>query len=194
MAGFIRVPSMGRPSFQGTADADTILLKAPVEKVWKILLDVEHYHNLYRNVDAVENLTPKKSINPVETGAKYVTIQTLNGREYRFACNVTRVQENTEADGTYIFAMASDMLKLTLTSTYTLRRSTETTCQLFMTYGLIPNGFLGKISLLLLRGKIERDFRTGLSSYLEDIRVAAEEDKEPHSGSTMTSSQSSIPK
>lgn len=77
---------------------------APADIVWDLLLDVESHAKLFRSCLAIENLPvrPKKSISPIEAGAKYcgTFVDVFGGkrkkRPLKFVTSVTVLEDQAD--------------------------------------------------------------------------------------------------
>ena len=156
-------------STQGAGAKLSIDVAAHADVVWKILIDVESNERLHRNCAGVKNLNPKRSLNPVEPGAKYHDKRIFQGTAYEFVNHVTEVDHTRRR-----FSEATSVNHCTCTSTIWIDELENGGCRLFGSAGMIPDGLLGKFYFWRKGHTMEADGYAAMMMDLEDIKHMAE--------------------
>lgn len=153
----------------GAAVKVGIDINAPADLVWRILVDAESNDKKYRTCVGVKNLNPKKSLNPVEPGAKYADKRAFHGQEMEFVNHVTEVDHTHRR-----YAEASSIFHCTCTSTMWVDEAESDGCYLSGSYGMVPNGLRGKFYFWRKRNTMLEDGHAAVLMDFEDIKHAAE--------------------
>lgn len=178
---FKRQRSTSNKISSGIGLKDSLEINASAELVWRLLLDIPSYPKLFRNTVSIEALPvrPKKCLSPVVAGAKFLEKRCMEGNQnFVFPVSVTAVEEKKETTRRkYSLASASRVYFSTGTSTFTVERLGSGRCRLLNTYGLVPDGWRGKLYLWMFQARITRTGERIVLADMSDIRQAAESGK-----------------
>lgn len=105
----IKKESSNNRMSNGIGMAEILDINAPAAIVWRVLMDVESYPEVFCNTHSVENRSPKersrrrKTLSPIEPGAKYLETRTIEGRSFEFDIAIT-VAEKKEKHSVFVMA------------------------------------------------------------------------------------------
>lgn len=151
------------------AAAKTTKFSVPPEDVWKAIMNMEGWPELFPAGVFVTNLTPRKSLNPAEPGARVSTQYVMDGKKLDMEISVTVVEESKERR-TIAFCI-HDIWHSTCTYRYIIHPlSSGQGCRVSTSLALVPNDFYGKIYTSLFCKKIKKDASFWLESDLDDIK------------------------
>ena len=113
-------------------------------------------------------MTPRKSLNPVDAGAKYLEKRRFKDGTLEVVASFTVVDHSRK-----MYSIAIGLFNCTATSTMRIEEA-EKGCLLHSSYAMIPNGLSGRLYLWRNRKTIDRDGIQSRLMDLHDIKLAAE--------------------
>lgn len=167
-----RLPRRKRNQSDGTGNTGTIDINASADAVWRLLLDVDSYDKLFSSCHSVKNLTPKKSLNPVVPGARFLETRSFLRRRVSTANNVTVVDHERHE-----LALATTFNYCTATSTMHVEALDDVGCRLSLAYCMVPDGWRGNIFLWMFKKALKKEGTDEIASSFQDIKYAAETGK-----------------
>ena len=130
----------------GVCAKDSMVLNAPANLVWNLLLDVQSWDQLFRGCSGIKNLNKKRAIHPVEPGAKWLEQRRMGENELDLIVSATTVDATQR-----VFAVATTLYQSTGTCTHTVESLSNDSCRLSISYGMVPNGWYGRLYIWIFR-------------------------------------------
>ena len=154
---------------------ESLIFNAPADKVWEMMLDVENYPRIFSTCDSIENLTPRKSLNPVDPGTRILDKRTVKGKKMEFVITATVIEGDDP--NRRVIGWFTTYFQSTGTATNIVEPIDDQSCKVTCTLGMVPNGWYGRILLWFVKERLVRFTMDGLMLDLYDVKRVAETGK-----------------
>lgn len=151
---------------------ESVIVNASADNVWKVLLNIESYANIFPECQRITSLNPNKSLNPAQPGASYAITMVVHGQTVDMVISVTGVDDQPTKK---TMLVATNLWENTSTCRYTVERlEDDSCCRLSSSFALVPNNWYGRLYTWMYRRRIYKGCCYLMRSDLRNVQADVE--------------------